>query len=248
MQFPRTSMILVAASLMALAGCRKEETIEQFTIEHKDRESLELRVAILPHQDYVWFIRLSGPESLMKEQTPAFEEFVKSVRFDDKKGEAPISWTEPKTWKKDPPVAERYASYRIETKPKPLEVKITFFPRKKYELLPNLHRWQDEMNLPHMEEKEIGRFVTEDKIGAQEVTWVKMAGLGTYKISKPIEAAAEVKKKLPPAQAPQADVPFQYKLPVGWVAKKPRDQFSVALFEVAEKDEVAQSYFDAAGG
>src|SRR5438105_2221019 len=92
--------LILTVFLAAVAGCRQEDEIKQETVTHDNREPIHLRVAILRHADKVWFFRLDGPELLVKAHLPAFDAFVKSVRFTDK-GSSPISWTEPGGWKKD---------------------------------------------------------------------------------------------------------------------------------------------------
>jgi hypothetical protein len=242
-RFYRAALILIATALSALPGCRKEEAIEQYTVEHPDRESLELRVAILPHGEDVFFVRVSGPEAQIKKLVPAFEEFVKSARFvhHDKKGEEPtILFTEPKEWKKDPPVEGRVASYRIEADAEPLEVKVTLFPREKYALLPNIQRWQKEMNLPLAEDAAgAERFVKEGKIADQAVTWVTMHGYGVYKVSAPPQPMAQTPKMRPTLPMRPAQTPFKYEAPKEWVSKPPPDQITAVQFELESKGQIA---------
>lgn len=44
---------------------------------------------VVPRGGHTWFIKMTGPADLVGEQKPAFEEFVKSVRFDKDSGAKP---------------------------------------------------------------------------------------------------------------------------------------------------------------
>jgi hypothetical protein len=230
--------------LLACAGCKDEETIQQYTVSFKDREPILLRVAGIPHKDEIWFFRISGPESLVKAQKEAFEAFVKSATFDDKK-EPPLQVTEPKDWKKDPPVEGRFGLYRLPTEPRSIEVKVSSLPAKQFTILPNLHRWQKELNLPAAEEKDIPKYVRRDKLNGKDVMWFEMEGLALHRTTKVAEPQAQAKGRrfpmlAPPAAGNAAQVPFKYEIPKGWDKKQPRDKFTAVLFQVGEKDPPTQ--------
>jgi hypothetical protein len=207
-----------------LAGCRQDDVIQQETVTHEDREPIRLRVAILKHEGFAWFIRLDGPESLVNEHQKAFDEFVRSTKFTGKK-DVPVTWNEPKEWKKDPPGGERYAGYRIPAKPKELEVKITRLPmNKEFGLMKNMHRWQKQVNRPLSESPEDNeRYLKRDKIGDQEIEWVDMTGLGVHTVSKPPDPRdARQKEGLVGIDMNEGGrLPFKYAAPEGWEKKAP---------------------------
>src|SRR5438105_3947443 len=127
--------MLSAVSLLGLVGCKPEEEITREEVTYPDREKLRLRVAIMKHGPLVWFFRFSGPLAQVEEHGKTFDDLVNSVRFD--KDEIP-SWTDPKGWKKDLPTPECYAGYRIDVKPKNLEIAVTQFPAEKFDLMQNM--------------------------------------------------------------------------------------------------------------
>src|ERR1043166_1367845 len=129
--------MLSAIVLPAFVGCAPSADITQERVTHEGREELRLRVAMLRDDDSVWFIRIDGPAALVEETRPAFDAFVKSSRFTKDKTK-PLTWTEPKAWKKDPPAKERYATFWVNAKDKELEIKITKLPAKGFSMLPNL--------------------------------------------------------------------------------------------------------------
>src|SRR5688572_15904618 len=97
MRILRLSLLFLSPLLLASVGCKEDETIQQYRVAHNDRIPLQLRVAIIPYKEWVYFIRMSGPEDAMKQHLPAFEAFVRSVNFND--AEKPrIKLTAPKEW------------------------------------------------------------------------------------------------------------------------------------------------------
>ncbi len=251
MQPPRLMLFLLAALFPFLSGCKQEETVDSYEVPYRERDKLNLRVAILPQGEDVWFVRVSGPEQPMQQHGKAFEDFVRSIRFKEKE-EPPISWDEPKAWTKDPPHKDRHASYKIDVKPKPLEVKITKFPRDKFQLLANVNRWQKELNLPVSDAHEVDPFVKREKLRAkpddQEVTWVELTGYGVHRISKPMEVAAHAPMKEPMLAGGLGATPFKYTVPKGWVEKPPRDQFTAVLFELTRDGQTVNVTLTALGG
>jgi hypothetical protein len=234
-----------------LAGCSQEEPIQQFTVSHEERESIRLRVAIFPRKDWVWFVRLSGPEKQVNEQSASFEQFVKSIRFDVPKSSTPINWDEPKGWKKDASTTERYAGFRIDAKPRQLEVTVTRLPADKYKLIDNMHRWQKQINVPLSESMDDTKaYVTPDVVGEQAMSWVDMKGLGIHAISKPPSPVVGGKNKLPGGLLGRGkvEVPFKYTVPkdAGWMEKEaPEDGITSVFIDVSEGDQHAKVTFTA---
>lgn len=250
-------MIVLAGCLSFVLGCKAEDEISKLEVSHPDRESIRLRVAILKRDATVWFFRLSGPEVLVQEHQGAFEALVASARFDDKK-EPPLTLTDPKGWTKDlapPPGGLRVAGYRIDAKPKELEIAVTQMPAQDYDLMKNMHRWQKQVNLPPAEiMADLDPFLKRDKVGVQEVTWVNLLGRGVHTVSRPPEPMVANKGKfLPPnllkgkAPAGGGEIPFKYTVPDGWL-KKPARKFVLDVYEVADGAQAAEVTLSSAGG
>lgn len=249
--------MLSVVCLFGLAGCAKEDEITKETVTHADREPIRLRIAIMEKGELVWFFRLSGPVELVKANEPVFEEFVKSVRFD---GENDPTWTAPKDWKKDPQGKDRFAGYRIDAKPKELEVAVTRFPADKFKMMENMHRWQKQVNVPLTEtHDELEGLVKREKIAGQEVAWVQLQGLGVHTVSKPPEPMAAHKKNFLPAlplKKPAGgvggpggggNIPFKYTAPAGWV-KKPARQFILDAYEISDGKNTGELTLSSLGG
>src|SRR3989442_12520291 len=115
--FVRFSRLFLALFAATLLGCKGEESISHYEVTHDDREPIQLRVAILPHGEYVWFFRLTGPKAFVEEHAKTFESLVNSVKFvepKDKDKDPPITWTDPKDWLKEPAAEGQFALYRID--------------------------------------------------------------------------------------------------------------------------------------
>jgi hypothetical protein len=226
---------LSAVIAFAAAGCRQEDEIARYDVEHVDRETLALRVAVFEHGDWVWFFRISGPKPIVEARMPEFESLVKSVRFDDKKS-PPISFTDPPGWKKDPKMKLRFASYLLEDGKKPIEVKISKLERKTSNWLANIHRWQKELNVPLAEEQEVDALKLRDKVGDREVIWVKLDGRGIYQLGS---RDAETRDK---------STPFKFEVPEGWDQQPANDGITALLFVVSRGNQHAKVTFTSAAG
>lgn len=253
MRLLRAAWILAAAALVAVPGCAPEETVKVETVTHPDREPIRLRIALLRRPEIIWVIRLSGPDVQVREQTPSFDAFVRSARFEDK-DEPPVKFAEPKEWKKDPPGGMRFAGYRIETKPKPLEVTVSRFGAEDFSLIKNVHRWQKQVNAPLTESIDDLKppLVSEEKLGDLSITWIELTGLGVHTVSKPIDLAAAPKPRaLPqiPMKKPAGggNVPFKYVVPDTWKQTQP-GQFAAEAYEVSDgKNKAVVTLTPAAG-
>jgi hypothetical protein len=230
-RFLRAPLLLPAVLALGLAGCRQDDEIKKDIFTYQDREEIHKRVAIFEREKFVWFVLLSGPEAEVKKQTATFDEFVRSIRFDVKqdkdKESQPITWTQPKDWRKDPPGppgSVRSAGFRIDCKPKELEVTVTKLPMKNYTLIDNLRRWEREVNVPLSEredEPSANVKLLRDKIDGQPVTWVDVTGYAVHTVSKPPGSVAHGKGFMPPLDLKKQggngnDSPFTYTAPAGW--------------------------------
>jgi hypothetical protein len=224
----RATLILAAALVSTtLSGCREDEVIHKETVSYPDRETIAKHIAVFEREEFVWFLLLSGPEAEVKKQTPVFDEFVRSTRFNEPDNkDAPLIWKEPKEWRKDPPSGGmlRYAGFRIDAKPKELEVAVTRMPVKGFSLLANINRWEKQVNLQtsdRLDELGPNVKVKREKIADQAVTWVDLQGLAVHTVSQPPQPMAKnANNFMPPMQlkkqAGGGKGPFKFETPKGW--------------------------------
>ncbi|MBI1832076.1 MAG: hypothetical protein HYR84_11565 [Planctomycetes bacterium] len=229
--------ILMALAALPLLGCSRDDDITQETVTFQDREPIRLRVAIIEHKDIAWFLRIEGPAALMKEHEAAFDAFVKSSRITDAK-EPEMTWTVPANWKKDPPAMGRYATFRIEAKPKELEIKITQLSAKGLDFMANMHRWQKQVNVALSEKlEEAQKYVTYGKTDlGVGVKYIDMTGLAVHTVSKPAAVGAAKDHDL--LGQMHADdpgkLPFTYTVPErkGWTKKAKLPTFALDAYDV----------------
>jgi hypothetical protein len=257
MGLSRFCLLLSSVLLFALAGCKPEDEIAKETVNHADREKIRLRVAIVERKLHVYFFRMSGPLALVNQQEATFNDFVQSAQF---VGNKRPTWNEPKGWKKDPPTHDSpigglttIARYRLDAKPKELELVVTRMPAKGFDLMTNMHRWQKQVNVGLTETREELKQQVKEKNG---VEWVDLTGLAVHTVSKRPELGEDKAKKsvLP---LPASLIPFEYKMPEGWVRNRPRKMTMGMILEVIdvnnpkdddEKAEVTFTNFAKDGG
>jgi hypothetical protein len=224
-RFPRASLLLFGLCAGALVGCEKDKREEEIVVEeitHPDRQAIRLRAACIERGKVIWFFRILGPKDEIAKHVAEFNDLVRSAKFSDEKDKPPITLTQPKNWRKDPlgpPGGMRYASYRIDAKPKELEVTVIKLPAGEDWLRSNVVRWQKIVNEPPVQT--VNELETKVK-RENEIVWVDLTGLGVHTVSKPPEpmAAGNPKKMqlpLPPQkQARGLKSPFQYVAPEDW--------------------------------
>jgi hypothetical protein len=237
----RITLAFTSVLFVALAGCKPEDEIAKETVTHADREKIRLRVAVIERPRHVYFFRLSGPIELINQNEAAFNDFVRSATF---VGNKKPTWTEPKGWKKDPPMdaaiggLDTLARFRLDAKPKEIEIAVTRMPSKGFNLMTNMHRWQKQVNVALTESHDELKEQVKEKDG---IKWVDLTGLAVHTVSKPAEpvAAKKVKDLIPVAGM----IPFEYVKPEKWVRMKPREMAPEVLRVTNDEEEVAEITF-----
>src|SRR5262245_50356825 len=111
--------------LAMVAGCGQEEGISRYTVPRVEEPKVRLLAALFTRDDdRTWAFRLSGPDAQINQHADAFQNFLKTVRFDDK-GEPPVRWTVPEGWKQEPGRDFRYATLRLGAEPTAAELTVT---------------------------------------------------------------------------------------------------------------------------
>ncbi len=252
---PWRTLLLLACTLpaAALAGCQREEPVERYTVTHADRESFRLLAALVPHGDKVWVAKLSGPQAAVAGEKEHFDQFLDSLRFDDKK-DPPLTWTVPKDWQHQPGRGMRAATFRIDAPP---GLEVTLFAFGKDEsgsVLANVNRWRRQLNLPPLEAADLDQNVTRARIGDEPATRVDLVGLGTHTVSRPNPHAGEHAPVGLPDFTPQAKagrggpLPFTYDLPAGWKKSEKGMAMSAETFVAGAGEDTAVVTMTPLGG
>lgn len=252
MRFQAVTLCVCILLASLVTGCQDDTEIRKEIVSFPDRQKLRTRVAIVQDADYAWFFRLSGPLEHVGNNADTFDAMVKSMKFVEDE-DRPLKWDEPKGWRKDPAFGERYAGYRIDAKPKELEVTVTRLPREKFHLVTNVNRWQKQLELPTSDKEadliEQG-IVKKDIVGKNLVTWVDLAGHGTHLVSKPPDPRAVTNQKMlmPMVQGKkESGSPFKSTVPKGWIKKAPTP-FAVEAYQISDGDKSADLTLSNVGG
>jgi hypothetical protein len=239
--------VLVGGLAVVLsAGCQSDE-ITSYAVPKEARsgqgpargEKVRLLAAVVPHGDRTWFLKLVGPEAGVSAQQPAFDRFVQSVSFPDKAAE-PIAWTVPEGWRQELGREERYATFRIEAEPTPLEVTVVALGREAGSLKANLDRWRGQIGLPPVQEEEIGKLTKEVDIHGVKATLVDMTGTSTGRTGRMPPFAGKRAPFLEGQRGAAARPALKYQTPPGWKEDPSPRAPRIASFETTERDQSAE--------
>lgn len=177
-------------------------------------------VATISRGPLSWFFKMTGEDTLVVEQKPAFAEFLKSVVFEEVSVPEPAAatapraasesaaadsglpkWHAPADWKGQTPGQMVLATYAVgdEASGRAM-VNISSFPGDVGGLLANVNRWRGQVGLGAVAEADLGKTVTNLADGAKLVDFS-----GT-------DMASDTPKRLLGAIMPQGDKTWFYKM------------------------------------
>jgi hypothetical protein len=240
--FPRRSAvrpILCVIGLLALAGCQDEKITHSIVPRASQPEKTRLLGVIYPRGDQTWFFKLTGPESAVNDVTDAFSAFMNSVRFTDK-ADAPLTWTLPAGWKEEKGLPNRYTTFHLGPKEKPIELTVTMLGKEAAAVLPNVNRWRRQLGLPPVDAAGLAELTKEIKINGETGVQVDMTGSKTAGgPAMPMVGQLGVKRS------------FNYQKPAGW-QEEPHPERGMmpreALFQVGDGGAPAEVSVTALGG
>jgi hypothetical protein len=143
----------------------------------EDGEPMQIVTAMAHRPDGSWFYKLSGDAALVAAQKPAFIEFLKSVRIEEraavsaasapspgpaKAAEAtlPFKWSVPPGWITLAPGAMQAAKFAVpERNGAKAEVTVSIFPTEAGGRLANINRWRGQLGLGAVSEGELAKLV-----------------------------------------------------------------------------------------
>lgn len=200
--------------------------------------------AVIPRGKQTWFFKLTGPDRLVAEpQQIGFAQFVKSIRFSERGPE----WSLPEGWKEEAGSGMRYATVRVPTAEKPLELTVIPLPTGDGDLegyvLANVNRWRNQMQVAPLEKKDLDTSSLKFDLDDTQVWVVNILG----------HASQQSMGALPPrgADSPAAErgtsPGFTSAVPEGWTKGVPR-QFQLASYEVRDGSKQANISVSQAGG
>lgn len=162
---------------------------------------LRMLGVIVPHEGSTWFFKLTGPDSLVAQEKPAFLEFLKTVKVSAAAAtSAPVApvappaagmagtpvvsadgpglkWTAPARWQEKSATAMRKATFVISgANGATAELAVTAFPGDVGGELANLNRWRGQLSLPPISETKFAGAVTRLTVNGLPVTFADLTG------------------------------------------------------------------------
>ncbi|MCE9546957.1 MAG: hypothetical protein K8T25_15900 [Planctomycetia bacterium] len=255
-----------ALCLLSLAGCSQDEITQyrapkdpplpQWAAERGPRQ--RMLAAIISYGEKTWFFKFIGPDELVTREAPAFERFVRSIRFTEK-ADRPVTWETPPGWTDLGPSGERVATLRVTADGQKAELTVTALGPEANSVLANVIRWRRQLGLMDpIGENQLGQFVAQFSTSAGPVVMVDLTSAAMV-ARGPAESPAGPAESHPrgptgprvsgpAAVAPAATEHVEYQLPPGWVAKPGLSRFAVAGFVVGpERDGITVTVTPLAG-
>lgn len=154
--------------------------------------------AILAQGGTTWFFKMLGSDTLVAEQKPAFQQFLKSISFHAAGEHAqtaatpapPASivpqspatssklpaWEVPGSWQEQPPSSMLLARFAVKDQSSgKAEVTVSAFPGDVGGLLPNVNRWRNQIGLAPIDTPELAKAVSPLELDGIKATLVEMA-------------------------------------------------------------------------
>lgn len=248
-------LIAAVGSALGLSGCR-QDAIETYRVARPEPPApaasrVRLLGAIAVHGDSTWFFKLVGPLEAVAAQKGAFDEFIHSVRFQDKADE-PVTWKKPAGWEQLPGQGFRHATLRIGGGEKPLELVVSRLGREgeASSILANVNRWRkNDLGLKPLRAAELSKAVREEKVEGVAFTLIDMDGPGGEGGGGMMPPFAGGGPAAPPGK-PAAPEKLAYETPAGWepFVSERMGIRAEAAFRVREGETVAVVTVTSLGG
>src|SRR5262245_2661632 len=262
LRLPALSSILFA--LLFLAGCQRPDDIVRYTVArsrevHSPASTAanddgvwvpgQLLGAIVPQGQQTWFFKLTGRLELVKPQLEPFLAFMKSVRLTDKGPE----WALPEGWEQLPGSDIRFATLKIPTEKKPLEMTVIPLPTGPGDaedyLLDNVNRWRDQLRQEPISKAELPDRTVKIELGETPAWLVNFEGqvreggttMPPFAGKQPPRAAAAS------FGANEGTLPFTCKVPESWQPAQ-ANAMQLAAYEVVTGKRKVTISVSSAGG
>ena len=135
----------------------------------EEKHKARILVAMLKQGQATWFFKMTGEDESVRDQKPAFVEFLKSVEIDYSSHAEPAprvtsggpsrpAWQVPSSWQEVPPPQMLLAKFVMPDSKQPkAEVTVSVFPGDAGGVLPNINRWRRQLKLEPIEDGALGQ-------------------------------------------------------------------------------------------
>ena len=165
----------------------------------KDR----MLAAMIPKNDDVWFLKVTGPEKAVETIEPIFQNFVQNLTFVDG---SPQLGDLPKGWRRGGEKPMRYATLDVETPMKQLRISVSKLQRQENwddQVAMNVNRWRGQLGLANSDQKWAQGEPLKVAAADGEAVWVDLVGKAD--VSSPMSAPFANGRPSPASPGTQSD-------------------------------------------
>lgn len=245
-----------------LSGCGPSDPIVTYTIPTAVPDQLKpgkdrMLAAMVPHDDQVWFFKMTGPEAAIATVEDSFREFVREVQFDDG---TPLLDPLPEGWRRGGDKPMRFATIDIDTPERQLNISVSKLSRQPDwdgQVKANVNRWRGQLGLDPSDDKwaEGAAFELASAKSEPPSIWVDLVGDPSEaddSMSSPPLARrnASVPPSSPVSSPPvstEPDARLSFDQPEGWRPSR-SGGMRMAAFKMGSEEAAAELTVIRAGG
>ncbi len=261
--------LLLPVALLALAGlpaCSGEEDIRTYEVPKvaeppatKDGTvakgtgtpasalaAARLFAAIIPREDGVWHLRMSGPGVLVTPQADNFLAVVKSTRFvAGEDGKKVPQFTLPTGWRQSPGTGMRYLTLSIGEAAHGLEVAVTKLGLESGDVFGNAERYAGMVGLTQVTKSQVAEMSRVVNVEGQPATILDINGPGGggSMAANQGTGGGEKAPRKPPGQEK-----IKVTAPAGWTKNPNPSQFIAEAYDFKEGEQAMSLTISSAGG
>ncbi|MFT7641996.1 MAG: hypothetical protein ACI9G1_003752, partial [Pirellulaceae bacterium] len=243
--------VVLCAVLSENAGNSEIRSYEAVKFEVLNPPSHRMLGAIRVGETDAWFFKVVGEMSALTDETAKeIKTFVTSVKMDPRTSKP--SWRTPPNWQSDGPSQMRFATLRIPSGEKTLELSVSSLdvnglPADDF-LLRNINRWRGQLKLDTLDSFELSDQTSKLAIDGVESTWIDYTGrFATSSMPMASQAPTPPRPQPNPGAPRPAATALQYKVPGSW-KEEAANGFRKASFQIPnDVDKMEVSIIDLPG-
>jgi hypothetical protein len=142
-----------------------------------DKSAKHILAAVLEKGGMTWYFKMNGDDAVVKEQKPAFLDFLKSISFESAPATAAANPTLPAGWTEIPNPPMLLAKYEIQgSGDAKAEVNVSQLSGTGGGPLANVTRWRGQLGLSPMTEEDFSKTAQTIEVAGNKGTLVDMTG------------------------------------------------------------------------
>lgn len=265
------SVLLSGALILGLSGCNDVDEIRQYRVpaladaddlppppslgasassrenphahlhEH-DLGPRRMVVTIVEEAGRHWFFRMLGPSADIDKEIRHFISFMHSLEFTGGANSTP-QFEYPSHWEPLPATGMRFAAFRFGNEADPIELTVVPLGPEAGDLLANVNRWREQLQLPPITEAQLPESATPVTLGDREITLVDLVS-SQHHAAIPGGVASELDPHSTPHADPHAfsnNVPsITYDVPTGWSERDATGMRQASLAVASDNEDIIE--------